>query len=187
MSRVGIDHNPQIKRRKRGSSTGGLLLLTQRELERSVSKANVASRRLTWVLRGLAAALLVGLVGYLSNSVSAEHCEETTARGIVTHIGQRDVFVLPDDGRSWFPQYPDSEQILRRVGLTMRLCAQTGLATGACFPWVGVARARSVGPYILEVEWGFVGSPLGGHRGRSRFLAVFGFIAFRQDRVGWAT
>ena len=147
----------------------------------------MASRHLTSVLRGFALAVAVGLLGYLSNLVSVEHCEDATAREIAAEIGRCEVFVLPDGAPSGFPQYRGSNVILRRAGLTVRSCTQAGLATGACFPWVGVARAKSVAPYILDVEWGFEGGPLGGYGSRSRFVTVFGFVVLRQDRFGWAT
>jgi hypothetical protein len=145
----------------------------------------VKSRRLLWGYRAFAGIVAFGFLGYISNPISARASENAVARRVLNQVGQ-DIFVLSPDSSSSFPSYPrmypESETILRRTGVVPRVCDAR-----VCFPWVGIARARSVGPYVLEVEWGYERGGLSGLGGHARVVAIFGVIVYQHDRFDWAT
>ena len=100
-------------------------------------------------------------------------------------VGQRDVFVLSDES-SPAANYPGSDVILTRAGITVHRCDATPDQFD-CFPWVGVERAVVVAPFVVDVRWGFVAAPLAGYGGRTRFLTFFGVVVPLGDWVAWAT
>src|SRR5215475_5540069 len=142
------------------------------------------SRRMACHFVGPAAAVAFVLLGYVSNAVSAGACEVAVAHRVATPLG-KDFFVLPESTSS--PDtYPGSQAILRRAGFTPRRCSRAESVDGVCFPWAGVGHAKSVAPYVLEVDWGFVGEPLSGGGSHARVVAIFGFIVWQWNRGGWA-
>ena len=143
--------------------------------------SRLATRRLAW----FAVAVAVVILGYVSNSFSAGACEVAVAHRVAGPLGS-DFFVLPES-ESLPDTYPGSEAILHRAGFTPRSCPRTAPFDGVCFPWVGVGRARSVAPYVLEIGWGEVHAPLGGGGGHARIVAVFGFIVWQWGHVEWVT
>ena len=123
-------------------------------------------------------------LGYVSNSVSAAASEDAVAHRVAGPLG-RDFFVLAESESSR-DTYPGSQAILHRAGFTPRSCPRAAPFDGVCFPWVGVGHARSVAPYVLEIDWGEVHAPLGGEGGHARIVAIFGFIVYVWAHVGWA-
>lgn len=135
---------------------------------------------------GWASAAVCGLIvlGLCSNALSATSCEQKITTRLANALSTRDVFVLgesADGGR-----YRGSEAILRRAGFTVERC--TRLAEHFdCFPWAGIARAKPVGPFIIEVDWGIGEAPLSGMGLRTCFLTFFGIAFHIGDRDAWVT
>jgi len=141
-------------------------------------------RARSWFQRGLAVALGIAAFGPVSDLASRRQCETATAHRIGREIGSRDVFVLPS-GASSLLDYPRTEETLRRAGLVVRPC-ELGAGQFNCFPWAGVAPAEVVGPFLVDVRWGFVAGPLSGFGARTRYFAFFGWVFPIGDFGDWA-
>jgi len=139
---------------------------------------------------GLLLALTV-TVGFISSFVSRGNCEAHAAgeiaQGLRASLGVSDrrVYVLPDDGDPAV-RYPGSEQILRRNGFTITRCQLSGQQFD-CFPWAGVADAKVVGPFLVDVSYGFVAAPLSGYGTRMVYCAFFGLVFPVHELGGWVT
>lgn len=83
------------------------------------------------------------------------------------------MLVLPDDPVAAIPNYPESEEILRAAGFQIQRCTESE-ENFDCFPWAGVNRARVVAPFVVDVRWGFVATPLSSHGTRTRYVTLFG-------------
>ena len=142
--------------------------------------SRLANRRLA----ALAAVVAVVILGYVSDSVSADACEVAVAHRVAGPL-RRDFFVLPEP-TSYPDAYPGSEAILRRAGFMPHACGAP-FDGGVCYPWVGIAHARSIAPFVLEIDWGLVEAPLIGGGSHARIVAVFGFIVWQWNHGGWAT
>jgi hypothetical protein len=137
------------------------------------------------VRRVLIAAVTIALLGYLSSIVSRSGSERATAERVADELGQRDVFVLAADGTSPI-DYPGSAAILVRGGFKVRQCHESGSQFN-CFPWAGVSPARIVGPFVVDVRWGYAAVGLSGCGTRTRYLVLFGFVCPLRDLGGWVS
>lgn len=137
-----------------------------------------------WLIRGTAAAVALVFIGYVSGSMAARRCEDAIAHRIVTDLVVSEAFVLAE--LSSLPDhYRGSEAILRRIGVKTRLCTPPSMLDGACFPWVGVSRAKWVNPFVFEIEWGYAEAPLAGYGSRTRFVVVFGLVVSERKGPSW--
>jgi hypothetical protein len=156
------------------------------ETRRHGVKPIVRWRRLVLPL-GRVVVLVSGvlLLGHGSNALSAWRCQLAIAARLENQLGRREVFVLseaPADSSG----YPGSEAVLSRAGFRVRRCTRSAEQFD-CFPWAGIARTRSVWPFIAEVEWGFVEAPLSGAGMRTRFFTFFGLVFEVGEKVAWVT
>jgi hypothetical protein len=151
-----------------------------------VSKNEMATNgQVAWIFRVVIVFVAFGGSGYASSYVSARRCETTTANRVARELGTRDVFVLPDDD-SLLDNYPGTPAILERAGFRLRRCESSGDQFD-CFPWAGVTHAEVVGPFIVDVKWGYVAAPLSGLGVRTRYLTMFGIVIPVFDRSSWVT
>src|SRR5262245_61938112 len=112
---------------------------------------------------------LVGLAlaGYASSSLSRRSAEQVTANRIAAELGTRDVYVIVGDPSN--PGDPSvSADVLTRAGFAVRRC-QPGGGVFECFPWASVSRARVLGPFLVEIEWGQDSAGLSGYGARTRY------------------
>jgi hypothetical protein len=134
---------------------------------------------------GRAVVTVAGLLvlGYVSSFLSLGRRESLTAERVARELGTRDLFVLANDGSSSV-DYPGSAAILRKSGFNVRSCegAETRLD---CFPWAGVARAKMVYPFVVDVRWGYVAGPTIGAGTRTRYLTFFGAALSLMDTGDW--
>ena len=137
------------------------------------------------MMRRLAVALaVVALVlplGYLSNWLTRRACERNAARHVGAGIGAVGVpiFVLPASARG-------SADALRAAGLAVQPCQSSGAGFN-CWPWGEVKSARTIAPYVMAVEWGFVKAPLSGLGTENRYLCLFGLAVQISHRELWIT
>lgn len=123
-----------------------------------------------WGVRILTASVVLVATGYASSFASVGRCQSHAANAIARELESRDVFVLPVDPSS-IENYPGAEAILRGAGFTVRPCSKS-MDRFDCFPWAGVARAEVVGPFLVDVRWGYVAAPLSGRGTRTLLVAT---------------
>jgi hypothetical protein len=134
------------------------------------------SRR--FIVRFVGVAAIVTATGYLSDRLSLAGCERRTAidvakvelRGRPFHAGQYDEAdtraIFTEAGIASLPSLP----LRRRDGL----------------PNARISHARSVGPFIVDVEYGCgSGGPTGGHGGIRRYVCLFGITVQIADHWTW--
>ena len=135
--------------------------------------------------RRIIAAVVVFLgLGYISSLASVAVCEVAAARRIASDEG-REFFVLSDDP-SVRPNYSGSQRILKRAGINVRQCQRTADQFD-CFPWAGVAHGDVVGPFLVDVRWGFVLVPTSGAGTRTTYFVLFGVVFGIRDSPEWVT
>jgi hypothetical protein len=140
---------------------------------------------LSTIRRPVVVLVTVALVGYLSSILSRTGSERAAAEHVAAELGHRDVFVLSSSGSSPL-EYPGSAEVLGRSGFQVRECPETQTQSG-CLPWAGVASSRVVGPFIVDVRWGFATAGLSGRGSRTQYLAFFGFVVPLRDLGGWVS
>jgi hypothetical protein len=138
-----------------------------------------------WARRLLTASFALTLVGYLSSFVSGSASEQAAADRVADALGEREVFVLTTDGSSPI-EYPDATAILARSDFKIRNCDESRVPFD-CFPWAGVSTAKVVGPFVVEVRWGYEGGGLSGLGIRTRYLALFGLVLPIRDLDEWVS
>jgi hypothetical protein len=135
-------------------------------------------------------------LGYVSNAVTATHCQVAAARGIGSEIREPAqgiesplvVYVTREDEA----RYPDSQALLLRADLTVRSCREQYVETN-CWPRAFVAQSEGIIPWTLSVSWGWQSGPAlagiqqhaKGRGARTRFLAFFGVCVRLWDANGW--
>jgi hypothetical protein len=105
-----------------------------------------------WLSRAVTAVVGLLVVGYGSSFMTLGRCESLTAQRVARELGTRDLFVPANDGSSAV-DYPGSAAILRKSGFNVQSC-EGAETLFDCFPWAGVARARMVYPFVVDVRWG---------------------------------
>jgi hypothetical protein len=135
--------------------------------------------------RGLTLAVAIASVGYVSGVVTRRQCETAVAHRIGEELETRDVFALPSGTPSPAEEYAGTEAILKRAGFSVRRCVPVH-GPFNCFPWAGVSRANVVGPFLVDVRWGFVAGPLSGHGGRTRYFTFLGWALSIREFGEWA-
>jgi len=125
-----------------------------------------------------AVAALSGL-GYLSNISSFHACEARAATALVAAVGERNVYQ-----RTHRPSVRGS--VLSAAGFVVRECPPSQV-NGVCFPWIELAPAQSVLPFVSSVRWGAADGPLAGAGGTTRFLCVFGWVVDLGDHRVWVS
>ena len=138
-----------------------------------------------WARRAFTAGVGLVVAGYASSFASVGQCQVTAAYAVAHELERRDVFVLPANPSST-EDYPESEAILRSAGFTVRQCPMS-TDRFDCFSWAGVARAEVVGPFLVDVRWGYVAAPTSGRGTRTRHIAIFGAVFPVFDAGGWVT
>ena len=132
--------------------------------------------------RAIAAVAAIVSSGYVSSFASLRECEHQTAERLAGEFGGREAFVLPDGlGED---SYPGALEILRRAGFIAHPC--TNIKTGIeCLPWAGVETAEIVGPFLVDVRWGYVAGPTMGNGVRTRYVTFFGAALALEDFGDW--
>jgi len=128
------------------------------------------------------AAAMFAAAGYASAFASVKRSEMYAATTIARELGTKNVFVLPVNAKV-FETYPGGEAILRDAGFVVRPC----LKDQFCFPWAGVAHGQVMGPFLVDVRWGFVLVPTSGYGTRTRFVGIFGAVFRLHDIGGWVS
>lgn len=144
-----------------------------------------AVQRKARIRRALAGVAILVATGYASSFASTEQCEANAANAIARGLGSRDVYLLPVDG-SANEDYRGAEAILPKVGFRIRPCVSE-IGRFDCFPWAGVAQAQVVGPFLVDMRWGYVAAPTSGRGSRTRYVAIFGAVFPVSDVGGWVT
>ena len=127
-------------------------------------------------------AITVGVLvaGYVSSVTSRGRCESMTVERVVRELGTKDVFVLTLEGFSSPVGYPGSDEILRNSGFNAIPC-DLSRTRAICLPWVGVARAGLPYPFIVDIQWTYVGKSIRRAGTRSRYLTFFGAARLLMD------
>jgi hypothetical protein len=142
-----------------------------------------ASKLTLWARRALVALAVVTAAGYASSIASVGRCEAHAAHAIARELGGREVFLLPENAADEALRYPGADRILRSAGFSIRPCVR--LEDLGCLPWAGVATADVIGPFVVDVRWGYVAGPTIGAGRRTRYLALFGLVLPLQDDNDW--
>ncbi len=135
---------------------------------------------------------LYGL-GFLSNDISREHCEEHVARWIVVEVFNGKAFFLWEAEES-FPPNPAPEvslRIFRRIGANVTAeypeLNGLGLDRNYEYPYGGIAPGTSNIPFVVTVEYCFLLGALNGYGGYRHIVTVFGFPIYEWDEKGWGS
>lgn len=133
-----------------------------------------------WAVRFLAVSLALVGVGYASNLLSTDACEQQAARWLAQDVMQgHEFYVLP--ARSG-----DSVEIFKKVRarvLTLQLMGDRLVE----FPWAEVGRGSFKYPFLVVVDWGYCLAPLSGQGGHRRFFCFFGYVINLGDKWAWVT
>ena len=141
-------------------------------------------RRRSLISRGIVAAIGFVTLGYVSNLASSRRCEIEAANSIAEELGYREVFLLPDATSAAARDYSQSATILTGAGFVVRRCKAFGEVR--CDPAAYISRAQMVGPFLVNVHWGF-GGPLYGHGTRTTFFTFFGWTSGILHRLEWVS
>lgn len=135
-------------------------------------------RRVMAAAVGLIAITVAG--GYASNRASGPACERHAAAWLAsTPMSGRAFNVLNYRGDD-----AESLAIFRAAGVAG--VRQTAPGVNA-WPWAEVRHARSVAPFVMEVDYGWCAEPLVGQGGRRRYLCLFGRVIEIGDRTRWVS
>ena len=143
-------------------------------------------------IRALAKKLLLLIVvlillGYISDLISARICERRIARRIAFDIYKgQEFFILRPKPDDLIRLSGESLKIFQSVGAHAHAYTQ-GTTTFDGFPWGDVHRATIRFPFIVSVHWGYVEAPLSGEGGSQMFLCLFGIAIPLFDSGGWVT
>ena len=130
-----------------------------------------------WINLSSTLAIVCGM-GFLSNRLSYAKCERRTAVSVVnTYLGGGPVHLTQSNEA-------DSRSIFTSAGITILPSPPPG--TWA-YPYAGVRRARSVAPFVVEVEYGWTTGPLCGEGHVRRFLCLFGYAIEARDDMIWVS
>ena len=152
---------------------------------RGVQEVMTVTAMLSTIRRSLVVLVAVVLLGYLSSILSRTGSERAAAEYVAGELGHRDVYVLSSSVSSPL-EYPGSAAILVRSGFQIRECREQPTQWN-CFPWAGVSSSTVVGPFFVDVRWGFAAAGLSGRGSRTRYLAIFGFVVPLRDLGGWVS
>lgn len=127
------------------------------------------------------------ILGYFSDWVSARSCEKRVARWVASGIYQgRQFFILKPNPNDPSPTSNESLQIFKSVGAKACEYIQTTQEFNG-FPWGDIHRAQIRYPFVVSVRWGYVAAPLSGTGGTRLFFCLFGFVIPVVDLGGWVT
>ena len=138
---------------------------------------HVLPGRRFWIILSSTLAV-VCVMGFLSNRLSYGRCERRTAVGVVnTYLGGGAVHLNKREDA-------DSRAIFTSAGITILPSPPPGIRS---YPYAGVSRARSIAPFVVEVEYGWTTGPLCGEGHVRRFLCLFGYIIETRDDMTWVS
>jgi hypothetical protein len=133
----------------------------------------VSSRR--FIVRFLSVAAILLTAGYLSDRLSLGSCERRTAIAIA-----KDEF----GGRPFHAgRYNEAE--IRAIFTTAGIQTLSFVAGQAGLPCAGITHARSVAPFVVDIEYGCTFGPLDGHGGIRRYFCLFGIPILIGDQMTW--
>ena len=137
--------------------------------------------RKMWAGVALAALVTVMLAaaGYSSNEAAGRACEREVAGWLARDVMRGKPFSLSPTAS------PGSEAIFAAAGSTAASPASGD--SPAPFPWCEISRARSSGPFVVEVDYGWCLEGEYGEGGTRRYLCLFGRRIKLADRLRWCS
>jgi hypothetical protein len=151
----------------------GVCLTLKNEAMEAEPALKAAFRRHLAIGAGVLVFFIAG--GYASAWMSKGICERQVARHLAKHeMMGRPFRHLADD--------EESARVFRSIGIETLPGDDYHF-----YPWARVRDARIECPFVVSLQYAWVGAPLEGQGGHKRFVCIFGFVIEFKDEGEWVT